>query len=390
MRERLVAAFVVVTLFGLAVFGVVRAYAIQGLIQRSEAAQVQRSSTLLATLVEERRDHSEPVSPQYLRALLGADEWVRYVDASGRKVLVKSAGYVGRPTPDDVFRTRSLPGGGTLTFARSQRFVNRAISDAVMPVVLLGAGIAVVAGLLGYVVARRLSRPFQELAQLARDLGRGRFDMQVPHFAIPEADVVARALETSAEQLHDLVVREREFVLAASHELNTPITALRLELEDLSMDRSLPPATAAQLKRSMGEVDRLRASVAQLLERAREHRVGVSGSVDVLEVARGVSSHWPRDLVAASGDQAEVRLAAGPVEQILEGLVGCAVEDGASPIDVEVTDLTDHVRVEVRGKGGSRIDVPTSAADVADALGAHLTADRGPALSFTLRLPRGL
>lgn len=70
--------------------------------------------------------------------------------------------------------------------------------------------------------------------------------------------------------------------------------------------------------------------------------------------------------------------------------MGCAVEDGASPVDVEVTDLTDHVRVEVRGKGGSRIDVPTSAADVADALGAHLTADRGSALSFTLRLPRGL
>ena len=390
MRERLVASFVVVTLFALAVFGVVRAYAIQGLVQSSETAQVQRSATLVGVLIEERRSHREPVSPAYLRTLLGADEWLRYVDPSGRKLLVKSAGYVGKTSPDDVSESTSLRGGGMLTFARSQRFVNRAISDAVMPMVLLGVGIAVVAGLLGYVVARRLSRPFQELEQVARDLGRGRFDMQVGHFAIPEADVVARALETSAKQLHDLVVREREFVLAASHQLNTPITALRLELEDLSMDRSLAPATTAQLQRSMGEVDRLGASVHQLLERAREHRVGVIGSVDVLEVAHGISSRWPRDLVSASGDRAEVRLAAGPVEQILEDLIGCAIQDGASSVDVEVTDLTDHVRVEVRGKGASRIDVPASAADMADALGAHLTADGGSPASFTLRLPRGL
>jgi signal transduction histidine kinase len=390
MRERLVAAFVVVTLLALAVFGVVRAYAVQSLIQRSETVQVQRSAALLATLVEERRAQGGPVSRGYVRRLLGADEWVRYPTPSGRELLVASAGYVGEPSPDDVSTSVRLAGGGTLTFARSQRFVDRAVSDALMPMVLVGAGIALVAGLLGYVVARRLSRPFQELAEVAGDLGRGRFDMHVPHYAVPEADVVARALETSAEQLHDLVIREREFVLAASHELNTPLTALRLELEDLSMDRTLTSGTTEQLQRSMGEVDRLGASVERLLARAREHRVGVSGSVDVLELARGMEPGWSPGLVEVTGEPAEVRLAAGPVEQILDELVGCAVRQGGSPVEVEVADCADHVRVGVRAEGGSRIDVPSAAADVAGALGAHLTSDPGPATSFTLRLPRGV
>jgi signal transduction histidine kinase len=385
MRERLVAAFVCVTLLTLVVFGVVRAYALESLIERSETVRVERSARLVGAVVDERQDHGEPVTFGYLRSLLGADEWVRYVAPNGRTLVARSAGYTASPSQADVADTVRLSGGGTLTFARSRQFVDDAVSDALMPVVLLAVGLALVAGALGYVVARRLSRPFQELAGVARDLGRGRFDVEVPHYAMPEADVVGRALETSAVQLHDLVVREREFVLTASHELNTPITALRLELEDLSLDPGLPAAATQQLRRSMGEVDRLSASVNHLLDAARERRVGVTSDVDVAQLAREVAARWQAAgrAVEVVGGPARVHLAAGPVAQILDDLVSQTMED----VTVEVEELSDHVRVRVCSPGPPSV-VPAGARSVAEAVGAHLTVDRGPTTSYTLRLPR--
>jgi signal transduction histidine kinase len=385
MRERLVAAFVCVTLLTLVVFGVVRAYALESLIERSETVRVERSARLVGAVVSERQDHGEPVTFGYLRSLLGADEWVRYVAPNGRTMVARSAGYTASPSRADVADTVRLSGGGTLTFARSRQFVDDAVSDALMPVVLLAVGLALVAGALGYAVARRLSRPFQELAGVARDLGRGRFDVEVPHYAIPEADVVGRALETSAVQLHDLVVREREFVLTASHELNTPITALRLELEDLSLDPGLPAAATQQLRRSMGEVDRLSASVNHLLDAARERKVGVTSDVDVAQLACEVAARWQAAgrAVEVVGGPARVHLAAGPVEQILDDLVSQTMED----VTVEVAELSDHVRVRVCSPGPPS-GVPAGARSVAEAVGAHLTVDRGPTTSYTLRLPR--
>lgn len=388
MRERLVAAFVCVTLFTLVAFGVVRAYSLQSLIESSEAVAVDRSANLVGELVGQRQNDREPVTSRYLHARLGPDEWVRYVAPDGRTVVVGADS--ASPSPADVASTVRIHGGGTLTLARSREFVDRAISDAVLPVVILALALAVVAGLIGYAVARWLSRPFQELARVARDLGRGRFDVEVPRFPVPEADVVGRALQTSAGQLHDLVVREREFVLTASHELNTPITALRLELEDLSMDRSLPPGAADQLRRSMGEVDRLGDTVSRLLEGARERKVGVTSDVDVSALAREVAQRWESAdrAVEVVGDEAQVHLAAGPVEQILEELVGRAVKYGAGPVTLDISDMSDHVRVRVCDHGPPRFDVPASVRSVADAVGAHLTLDRGPTTTYTLRLPR--
>ncbi len=392
MRERLVVAFVSVSLVTLVLFGVVRAYSLNGLIQHSEDVRVARSVLLVSTVLAERQRHDEPVTSAYLRSLLGQDEQLRYVDPNGQVVSARSSGYQ-EGSSAGASGTDAVAGGGQVTLERSRRVVDTIVSDALLQVVLLGVLLAALAALLGSLVARWLSRPFQELARSAQSLGRGRFDVRVPRFAMPEADVLGRALETSAAQLRDLMAHEREFVLTASHQLNTPVTALRLELEELAGDADLPGSATEGLQRAMGELDRLHASVGSLLTVARGHRFGGVETVDVAGIAGAVARRWSatsdRPVHSSAAVTTPLLVAAGPVEQALDGLVGHLLRRGAGPVRVAVGDEPDHVTVHVGDDSPSAGQlVPEPALDAVAAIGGHLSLDRSATTSYTIRLPR--
>ena len=93
----------------------------------------------------------------------------------------------------------------------------------------------------------------------------GRFDVEVPHYGVPEAEAIGSALRRSARDLDALVRREREFAVSASHELRTPVTALRLEIEDVASWPQTPPDVAEELSRALAELDRLSATISTLL-----------------------------------------------------------------------------------------------------------------------------
>ena len=98
----------------------------------------------------------------------------------------------------DVSATRRLDDGGTLTLTRSGDEVQDRITEALLPLIFLGVGLLALTAAGASLIARRLSRPFQELAVAATDLGHGRFDREVKHYSIPEAEAIATALRTSA------------------------------------------------------------------------------------------------------------------------------------------------------------------------------------------------
>ncbi len=411
MRERLIAAFVFVVMFTLLAFGIARAYALEGLLEESEQLKVERAASLMADALEEHLEQGEQVTPDHLQDLLATDERVEYVDETGGVVAAETDDYTDEP--GSLSQTEELRSGGEITLLRSRAVVDEAISDAVTPIVVLALVLIAVAALLGYAAARWLSRPFQELARVARELARGRFDVQVPRFSIPEADTVGRALETSASQMHQLVVRERDFAANASHQLRTPITALRLELEDLSLWRETPPEVAEQLNRGLRELQRLSASVDDLLALARGRQVGGVTDVDVAALAEEAVARWEapaakdgRRVTTAPASPLRVRLAPGPIEQILDALVGNALAHGAGEVRLAVAERDGAVRVRVSDEGSTRLSQKVLdgragdaggaapgglalAAEIAEALGGRLTLERDPSTTFTLTLPKG-
>jgi len=279
MRERLVAILVGLTVAVIALYGIPRAYFVADLVHDSEVRSVERSADLISRLLAERQNSTVPgaVTEGSLEPLIGPDEAIEYVSPDGSTTV---AGDIERTGADDIAATRPLAGGGRLTVWRSSDLVEDRVSDALLPLVLLGVGLLIAAAVVGAWLARRLSRPFIELAAVAEDIGRGRFDVEVPHYAVPEAEAIGDALRRGGAQLDLLLQRERDLAVNASHELRTPIAALRLELEDLSMWPQTPPEVADELRRYIPELKRLSAAVTQYLDTARDQRRADAGLDD--------------------------------------------------------------------------------------------------------------
>lgn len=409
MRERLIAALVGVTVSVIALYGIPRAYVLADLVETHELRTAERSVELVALLLAERGGHGEPVTAGYLTGLLGQAEHLEYVAPDGSRT---STGRRPAAHEHDLVLSRALPGGGELTLTRSGRLVGQRISDALLPLVLAGLALMTVAVAVGFTLARRLSRPFTELAGTAEQLGHGRFDLEVPHYAVPEAERIGQALRASSRRLAELVQRERELAVNASHQLRTPITALRLELEDLALWPETPPAVSSHLSASIVELDRLNTAITDQLDLARGHRFGDAAHVDLSRLAGDAVRRWEerfdregRSLVrtGASGVTAHVPPAA--LLELLDALLEHAAEQGEGTVTVEVADVGTHLQVRVADEGGRSVDPellrvgadPGSgervrvglavAAELAGAIGGHLSVDDTRPNRWVLRLP---
>ena len=396
MRERLAAAFALVAVLVVGAFTLTRAYSVDAMVTSAEADEVASSTRWFAAVVEQRRDAGDPVDAAFLRTLVAGAERLEYVDPAGDSTVATGEEFHRDDAgARDLVAEQRLAGGGTVVVRRSGADVEADVARSMLPLVVLGLGLVLVAAGLGYLAARLLARPFQELAGHARALGRGRFDLDVPRYGVPEADTVGQALQTSAGQLRTLLLRERRFAADASHELRTPITAVRLELEDLSLDPTLPPAAAAQLGRALGAVDRLNDTVDHLLERTRGGRIG-GDEVDVAELAvdavrRGEGrAHADRTVRVDAPGPAVVRLPPGPIDQVLDALLDDALSHGRGAVTVQVRDAGDHVHVRVCDEGDATRARPGALAveETVDALGGRMASEPDAGACLGVRLPR--
>ncbi|MFG2007382.1 sensor histidine kinase [Spirillospora sp. NPDC048911] len=156
--------------------------------------------------------------------------------------------------------------------------------------VLLAAAVLALAALIAWTtwqVVGRTLRPVEEIRLQLAEISGSDLARRVPE--PPGADEIAHLARTANETLDRLeqsVTRQRQFASDAAHELRTPITGLRVNLEDLAMypnDTDIPAATQAALRAT----DRLESIVADLLLLARIGTVAsVREEVDLAELVR--------------------------------------------------------------------------------------------------------
>jgi signal transduction histidine kinase len=407
MRNRLMVLLVGATIAVIALYGVPRAYFLADLVQDQQENEVQGLARVLSAALAVQEDNGIPVTESFLDDAIGDHDLVRYDPPQG---TVLTAGTVAS-SDSDITVTEEVGSGGRLTLVRSGAVVERLVSDAILPLVLLGLGLVATSAVAAVIVSRRLSRPFQDLAQAATSLGEGRFDLDVPHSSVPEAEAIGTALRKSSTQLKHLVHRERDFAVRASHELLSPITALNLQLEDLRAWPETPPAVVEELGESLATLDHLTAAVRRLLEEDRSTRRTAAQEVDLAALTHHVVARW-RPVAAAAGR--EIRLAPSGVipaqvstdefTQVLDVLLDNACRHGRGRIEVDCADLGTHVRVGVADEGElpSESDVIhrhasdgdghrgglEAAAELAEAQGGYLLRDDTTRTRFLLMLPK--
>ena len=160
---------------------------------------------------------------------------------------------------------------------------------------LLVGGLAVIgtaaAAGLAVLQARRFIRPLERLADTSARLGEGDFSARAGHMELPELDRVARALDTAAVQIAQLVGRQREFAANVSHQLRTPLTAMILRLDELATLED-PAAAREEIEATLRVADRLEQTVNDLLELARVGDIGRPRDIDLAELARRHGEYW--------------------------------------------------------------------------------------------------
>jgi len=130
----------------------------------------------------------------------------------------------------------------------------------------LGAAVFVLWALAG-ALARRLTRPLEQLEHTARQLGDGdlKCRAELDQDAVGEVGQLASAFNEMAQRLEDQVAAQRELLAAVSHEVRSPLGRMRVLLE-LGRTKGLDPERLGRLEREVAEIDEL---VAQLLVAAR-------------------------------------------------------------------------------------------------------------------------
>jgi signal transduction histidine kinase len=165
-----------------------------------------------------------------------------------------------------------------------------------------------------------------------------------------------------AGRLGLVIENQRHFASAASHQLRTPLTALRLRLEQA---QELVPSDASvladTLDASRAEADRLQEMVEQLLALARlEGGSTATMSVNASEIARNRIEMW-ESLAAERGVRIGGRIAEhalcavidGALEQIVDNYIDNAltVAPEGSDIVVSVVRSENHVVIDVIDAG---------------------------------------
>ncbi len=257
------------------------------------------------------------------------------------------------------------PGGASVRILRE-----------IVPTMLVMAGVLMLGGtgLAALLVFRPVNRRLKGVEQAARQFGAGDLTARAPVGGGDEITAVARAfnqmaddLAMRAKQLQEADRARRQLFADVSHELMTPLTAIRGYLETLEMPAiALDAATRGRyLSIVQEETQRLERIVGDLLDLARLEAGGGSLSIEDVAVGQLFSrvlarhEHAAREkgvTLTASGDQDSlVRGDRLRLEQVLQNLAANALRHtppgGRVELCVERRDDALVLRVSDSGAG---------------------------------------
>jgi signal transduction histidine kinase len=284
------------------------------------------------------------------RALMGAEvSGTRSSHTLGRDLL-----YVALP----IGSVDGIQGAVRITYPAS------VIDDQIRHIwLLLAATGGVVLGIVflaSQLLARSVTKPLADLEDAAGALGGGDLGARAEVPKGPaELTVLAESFNATAAQLEQLVGAQRAFVADASHQLRTPLAAMRLRLENMEAD--VHGAALEDLDGALDEVARLSRLVDGLLVLVRTEQSRSSPMpVAVGAVIDGRCDAW--DAFAAERRvriDADVegtptaRVTPGRLEQVVDNLLNNALEvaPAGSSVVVAAREQDDWVELRVSDEG---------------------------------------
>lgn len=178
-------------------------------------------------------------------------------------------------TPDDLYFLMHYRKNGEEVFVG--RLVDRASAsplvqqqkvDSAKLLVMVSLVVACVLGLVIWLLLRQVSKPMVKLEHWTRRLTPAELTAPVPDFTYPELNGMARLIRSSLSSVQDTLEREQRFLRHASHELRTPISVIRSNVELMNKIQSKESCVSksAVEQQVMERIDRASLTMKHLTE----------------------------------------------------------------------------------------------------------------------------
>jgi signal transduction histidine kinase len=362
VRWRLIAAFVGVTIIVLAAQDIPLARYLRTVENERLVASVQRDAFILAGTSEDAltgegsAEQQDPVALQNTVDIYATRTGASVVITDGAGLAVAVSGdearqgddYSTRPeiaaalagNPTSGRRTSETLGGdlvyvavpvlsgalpvGVVRVTYPASTIDDRVSTKVRGILVVGLISLSAAALAAALMATTIVRPLRRLQQATEQVAAGDFDSRATtDEGAPEIRGLATSFNSMTERISTLIDRQRSFAGDASHQLRTPLTALRLQLERAAVNLgSDPEAARNDIEAASEETERLQRLVEGLLMLARADQGAMATqTIDVADIVTERAAIW-----APLADERGVTVAAGRISSLTARAVPGALE----------------------------------------------------------------
>ena len=388
LRKNLVVAFVLFA-FGLLVvtllpFGIVSAHGHLRSYVDAQLLDTQHSAALVSRTTDPRRVLTERYEGERAAAWLLDATGLTTVSATNRQAfpaLVTRAPEVeAARRGTTATRTADAPDGrrlmvaspiitngrlnGVLWVSVSLAPVSREDRETWLQLAAIGTVVMVIAALVGVLLSRRIARRLEIVAAGAKRFGQGHLAEPILVGGSDEITSLAGTLNTMGAEIDRLVHREKDFVAAASHQIRTPLAAIKIRIDELlatGADRESDET--AYLKEMAEEVDRLTMLTTRLLDLSSAETTHVSRPLaagravhEAIDRIEPLAHHFGISVdVDVATEESQIMAAPGAFEEALFNLLDNAVKFSPPGEAIEVSARRENgsivVQVADRGPG---------------------------------------
>jgi signal transduction histidine kinase len=273
-------------------------------IENEARALLREEATELELAIKQLHPDQAQIDAEFERKVLGHShhEWFAALYDDGDNVIWQSkdfdsefAASLASPGPDDEFvvyrtsdqlvirRLLKLPDGSrrTVFIGEPTRFMRRDVWQLTKVMLVIGAGLLVMAPAGGYLLAQRATRPVREIIATTRALDPAHLDSRLAIRGTgDELDQISAEINSFVDQISRYINSQREFIANAAHELRSPLTAIQTSSEVCLSKTRTPKEYQDQLETVSEQCQFLRRLVNQLLELAESDAGGKVRKLD--------------------------------------------------------------------------------------------------------------
>lgn len=252
---------------------------------------------------------------------------------------------------------------GAVRFSSPESLINEEIQNQTIGIGISALLTVAVAVAIAIPVALGIAQPIRRLTRRTERLSEGDFAGHADEKHGPsEVRELSRAFNSMSSRLGALIESQQQFASSVSHQLRTPLTALRLRIDQAQEAAELDPKrTAEALEASQGEIHRLQEMVDQLLSLSKlEGKSLQIRTLDVNEIVRARVEMWQPlaeekevSIIVQLDDVREGKFVEGGLEQVIDNFIDNALTAAPehSTIVISTQASENKVVVEVQDEG---------------------------------------